>query len=156
MYYSNDGEIKLRLTEMMQFFWDMNHVIQSFKVNDSNFSHDLVLKKQTKIAIHHNLWSLYFSRPTWSNCTADEQMKSETQTKSHLCVVLCAVAAAVQVVLDATHVTTTADTIADTTEVAMIAMTTGTTTDHTGDCVNLFCDPDSFGFLVCFFCINTR
>lgn len=34
-------------------------------------------------------------------------------------------------VLDATHVTTTVDTTADTTEVAMIAMTTGTTTDHT-------------------------
>lgn len=39
----------------------------------------------------------------------------------------------VPVVLGAIHVTTTVDTIVDTTEAAMIAMTTGTTTDHTGD-----------------------
>lgn len=37
----------------------------------------------------------------------------------------------VQVVLDAIHVTTTVDMTVDTTEVAMIAMTTGTITGHT-------------------------
>lgn len=39
----------------------------------------------------------------------------------------------VPVVLGAIRVTTTVDMIADTTEVATIAMTTGTTTDRTGD-----------------------
>lgn len=52
----------------------------------------------------------------------------------------------VRVVLGAIHATMTVDMTADTTvgttEAAMIAMTTGTTTDHTGNYLHLFSPAD--------------
>lgn len=54
----------------------------------------------------------------------------------------CIVEEVVPVVLDAIHVTTTVGMIEDTTGVATIAMTTGTTTDHTGDISRLSTKPE--------------